>query len=296
MQSTREFDPRRLASLIIDDSAQTYDWRDAALYALGTGAGGDPLDRATLGLVSGPELHVLPSFATVLGYKTFWAAHPAAGIDVARVLHGEQSLRVTRPLPTSGRVIRRTDITDIIDRGIDKGAFVRVRETIVDSLSGDVLAEMASTVICRGEGGRGGTATVDALPPLDPLPERAPDILVAIPGNLQQALLYRLSGDLNPLHSDPEVALKAGFERPVLHGLASFGMACRVLIEQRCGGDPTSFRAMHARFSRPLFPGEDTELAIWRDSGGEARFRLNAVGRGVTVLDQGRLELAEGED
>jgi acyl dehydratase len=167
-----------------------------------------------------------------------------------------------------------------------------VHETIADSRSGDILAEMSSTVICRGEGGRGGTATADILPPPDLLPERAPDLIVVIPGQPQQALLYRLSGDLNPLHSDPAVARKAGFDRPVLHGLASFGMACRVLIERLCGGDSSPFRAMHARFSRPLFPGEDTELAIWRDSVTGMRFRLNAVARGVTVLDQGRLELA----
>lgn len=281
--------------MAIADTIQTYDWRDAALYALGTGAGSDPLDPATLGLVSSLDLHVLPSFASVLGYETFWAADPRAGIDVTRVLHGEQSLRMFHPLPATAMVVRQTRITDVVDRGADKGAFVRVLEAIVDQSTGDPLAEMTSTVICRGEGGLGGTATSDVLPSSDPLPDRAPDLIVAIPGLPQQALLYRLSGDLNPLHSDPEIARQAGFERPVLHGLASFGTACRVVVEQLCAGDPSAFRAMQARFSRPLFPGEDTELAIWRDSATQVRFRLNAVQRGVTVLDQGRLELADRE-
>jgi acyl dehydratase len=281
------FDPVRLAAFRPAPVRQTYDWRDAALYALGAGAGlggveGPPADRAFL---DERVRAVLPSFATVLGYESFWVEDPATGIDPARVLHGEQELLLHAPLPVAGTVERAIRIVGVCDRGAARGAFVRTHDSLVDLSDGTLLAEMMSTVVCRGEGGLGGT--VESLPAPHPLPDRAPDAHHETPGFAQQAWIYRLSGDLNPLHVDPDIARAAGFDRPVLHGLATFGSACRVLVMNVLNGDVGAFRSLRARFAGPLYVGEGTVLSLWHEGPGRAGFRVHAAGRGACVLDHG---------
>ncbi|MDB5703838.1 MAG: enoyl-CoA hydratase 2, peroxisomal-like [Sphingomonas bacterium] len=280
------FDPQALLALDIAETEQTYDWRDCALYALGVGVGMDPMDERQLAFVDESRLAVLPTMATILGYSGFWVEQLPTGIDMLHVLHGEQGLRVEAPLPVCGTIRRKTRVTGIVDKGADKGALVQVAETIADDATGALLATLTSTIMCRGDGGKGGTGAASIAP--HAIPDRAPDGTIAIPGSPQQALIYRLSGDLNPLHADPTIARAAGFPGPVLHGLATYGMACQVLLRALCDGDVARFRALDVRFTRPVFPGEALDLAYWIERPGLAAFQVRARDRDILAIDNGR--------
>jgi acyl dehydratase len=282
------FDPRALLTLDIPETVQTYGPHDCALYALGVGAGMDPFDPSQLALVDEARLRPLPSMAVVLGYAGFWIDQLPTGINVSRALHGEQGLRIHASLPRAGTIRRKTRVTAIIDKGVDKGALVRTADTITDAGTGKLLAALTSSILCRSEGGCG--ATQGEAPVPHQIPPRAPDGCISIPTSPQQALIYSLSGDRNPLHTDPATAQAAGFPGPILHGLASYGIACLALVRELCGGDPARARALDARFTRPLFPGEPLALEYWIEAPGLAAFKLHAIGRGVTAIDNGRFE------
>lgn len=270
----------------------SYTARDAILYALGVGLGHDPVDERQLRFVYEKELLALPSMACVLGYPGFWVKDPRSGIDWMKVVHGEQALVLHKPIPAQGSVLGRTKIAAIVDKGSGKGALLVQERRIFEKASGERLATVTQLSFCRGDGGfserpGNGPKGGDPAPPAPiPTPERAPDAACDLPTLPQAALLYRLSGDPNPLHAEPGVAKAAGFPGPVLHGLATYGVACHALLRTLCDYDPARLKSMTARFSAPVYPGETIRVEMWRE-GGRAHFRARTVERDVVVLSHG---------
>lgn len=276
---------------------QTYTERDTLLYALSLGLGNDPLDPDALPFIyegTPGGLRTLPTMAAVLGYPGFWARQPDTGIDWVRLMHGEQGLTIHQPLPAAGTLLGRNRISHLIDKGEGKGAIVVV-ERQVEGEDGTRYATLRQVIFCRGDGGfsqlNGGQPSDPPLPPLPATPEdRAPDCTDDQPTRPEAALLYRLMGDDNPLHADPAVARAAGFERPILHGLASYGLAARAILRQCAGNDPARLRSLDLRFAAPVFPGETLRTEIWRD-GSQVRFRARVLERDRVVLSHGVAEI-----
>ncbi len=284
-------DPEKLLALEFPDIRHDYDWRDCVLYGLGLGCGIDPLDEGQLRHVDETRLAAAPTMANVLAYPGFWMRDLDTGIDYLRVVHGEHATELHRPLPVRGSVIGRSRIVDLVDKGEGKGALVYVEREIVDADTDEKLATINQTVFCRGDGGFGGPAEQTRRP--HPVPERAPDRSVEMPTHPQLALIYRLSGDLNPLHSDPETARKAGFPRPILHGLATFGIAGNAMVADCCGGDPARYRSLAGRFSAPVFPGDTITVDIWDEAPGQAAYRARVAERDAVVINNGRFTWGE---
>lgn len=254
--------------------------RDAMLYALSLGVG-----RWGSGLhyCYEDQLAVLPMQAVVMGYPGFWIKEAGLGVKWQNILHGEQSVECFASLPAHGRVTGRTRITGLQDRGAT-GAFL-YSERDIEGPEGPV-ARVSQTTILRAHGGFG--ETLGRVPTaLDAVPDRLPDRRAEDPTGPDAALLYRLNGDGNPLHADPAVARSAGFDRPILHGLCSFGIAGWALLRTLCDAKPDGFGAMRARFSAPAYPGDTLETRIWDDAAG-AHFECHAVERGVKVLSHGQ--------
>lgn len=277
-----------LTSYQFPDSRQDYTERDVILYALGLGLGSDPVDPRQLQFVYEKGLRTLPTMGVVLAHPGFWAGDPELGIDWVRMLHVGQGLTVHRAIPHTGSVIGRQRIADVIDRGADRGALVYYERDVVDAQTGELLATVRQTLLCRGNGGFGGEERQVQPPPK--IPERAADRVVEKATLPQTALLYRLSGDVNPLHADPEIAKKAGFPRPILHGLASYGIAGQAVIDDLLDGDAERLAAFDVRFTSPVFPGETLRTELWNE-GGEILLRTTAVEREMVVLDNGLVEL-----
>ncbi len=282
---------------------QHYTERDTLLYALALGLGNDPLDASALPFVyegcSG-GLRALPSQAVVLGYPGFWAREPDTGIDWVKLLHGEQRMRLHRPLPASAEVVGHNRITHLVDKGENKGAIL-VTERQLETGQGELLATVHQVSFLRGDGGfsqRSGQPSQPSdspLAPLQPTPEdRAPDFTDEQAIRPEAALLYRLMGDYNPLHADPAVARAAGFERPILHGLASYGLVARALLRQCAEHNPARLCALDIRFASPVYPGETLVTEIWRVPGQPLQFQLRAKvrERDKVVLSHGFAELA----
>ena len=294
-------DYQHLKSRVFPPVHQHYTERDTMLYALSLGLGNDPLNASALPFVyEGLEggLRALPSQAVVLGYPGFWAREPDTGIDWVKLLHGEQRMRLHRPLPASGEVVGHNRITHLTDKGEGKGA-IMVTERRLETAAGELLATVQQVTFLRGDGGysqQGGGQPSDApLPALQPTPQdRAPDFTDTQPTRPEAALLYRLMGDYNPLHADPAVAAKAGFERPILHGLASYGLVAHAVLRRCCGGDPARLKALDIRFAAPVYPGETLVTEIWRVPGHPAQVQLRArvLERDKVVLSHGFAELA----
>lgn len=282
-------DAARLLAWRFPPIRQTLTRKDCILYALGVGLGGDPLDERQLRFLYEEGLAALPTMAAVLAYPGFWIKDPATGIDWRRVVHGEQRLVIHRPLPVEGELIGRSRITGLVDKGPGKGALLYTERVIADAAGGAPYASLEQSTFCRGEGGFGGAA--GPTWPVHALPARPPDQICDLPSLPQQALLYRLSGDDNPLHVDPATARAAGFERPILHGLCTLGIAGHALLATCCGYNPARFRSLALRFSAPLYPGETIRTEMWREDGHIA-FRARSRERDVVVLDGGRFEMA----
>ncbi|NEV77638.1 3-alpha,7-alpha,12-alpha-trihydroxy-5-beta-cholest-24-enoyl-CoA hydratase [Rhodopseudomonas sp. BR0C11] len=278
-------DPARLRNWPIPDIEQSYTERDTMLYALGVGYGDAPLDAKQLRYVYEQDLQVLPSMSVVLGYPGFWLGNEDTGVDWRKVLHGEQGFEIFKPLPPKATVVGRSRVTGLFDKGAGKGAVLLSERDVVDKATGDLLCRLTSTTMLRGDGGFGGPS--GPLPVPHALPERAPDLSLRIATSPRAALLYRLSGDYNPLHADPEVARKAGFDKPILHGLCSFGVVCRALVELCCDGDPTRLTKMQVRFSSPVYPGETIVTEVWKDAEGRLSFRAKVAERDVVVINNG---------
>ncbi len=281
--------PEQLMAARIPEIEQRYGWLECALYSLGIGIGLDPMDEADLPFVDESRLKVHPAMANVLGYPGFWQRDPAFGLDWTRIVHGEHAFRLHRPLPAAGHVRGVSRIVDLVDKGEGRGALVFVEREITDVATGERLATVNQTTFCRGDGGFNGPPRT--LPAPRAIPQRAPDDTVLAPTSPQSALIYRLSGDYNPLHSNPAAARAAGFERPILHGLATFGVICHALMKLLCGGEPVAVRAMAGRFSAPVFPGETLSVAVWREGSG-ATFRATVTQRAAVVVDNGYFEVS----
>ncbi|MBN8964585.1 MAG: MaoC family dehydratase N-terminal domain-containing protein [Rhizobiales bacterium] len=279
----------KLLALKFPDVEHTYTARDTILYALGVGIGHDPMDTRDLVYVYEDWLKTLPTYPTVLGYPGFWARDLDTGIDWVRLVNGEQGVRIHRPIPTSGTVIGRTRILEVIDKGAGKGALVYSERLVTDKASGELLTTITQTTFCRGDGGFGGPPRPQ--PPVHPVPERAPDWVCDLSTRPEQALIYRLTGDPNALHVDPAIARKAGFERPILHGAATFGVAGHAVVKAACEGDASRVVAISGRFSAPVVPGETLRTEIWRD-GNVLSYRCRVVGRDAIAINNGRVELA----
>jgi len=279
-------DYTRLMARAFAEKAHSYSWRDTVLYALGLGLGSDPTDLNELQYVYEKDLHALPTMAVVLGHPGFWISEPDTGIDFRKVVHGEQSLIVYAPMPAEGVLIARNSVDEIIDKGEGRGALLRVRRDLIDQATGTLQSTQIMSMFCRGDGGFGGPSTGKPQPD-GAIPERAPDVSVTRVIPPQAALIYRLSADLNPLHADPGVAEAAGFPRPILHGLATFGIAGYALLAGSGNRAAASLRELSCRFSAPVFPGETLRTDIWITAN-EAAFRCTATERDKVVLDRGR--------
>jgi acyl dehydratase len=273
----------------IPEVRQTLRWQDVALYNFSIGLGQDPMDERQLDFVYEARLKVMPSMPVVLGSPGFWSRNPDTGIDWVKIVHGEQGLVLHRPLPTEGEIIGRSRITGLVDRGAGKGALMYSEREVVDAATGETLATLTSTSFMRGDGGFGGPAGPVQQP--HPEPERAPDVTLDLATRPEQALVYRLNSDLNPLHIDPQVAKAAGFPRPILHGLCTFGTVCHALLRSLCGYDTTRFGRMNLRFSSPVYPGETIRTEIWHEEGGAA-FRARVVERDKLVVSNGLFRFA----
>ncbi|MTH96195.1 MaoC/PaaZ C-terminal domain-containing protein [Roseibium sp. RKSG952] len=282
-------DPDKLLAWPFEEVEQTYTVKDAILYALGTGFGHDPVDQGQLPFVfEEAGFKAVPTMAVVLAGPGFWFRNPETGIDWHKILHGEQAIRLHKPLPPSATVTARTRITDILDKGAEKGALIYSERDLIDKTTGNKLATLSSTTFARGNGGFGGNPGPQPKP--HTLPDRMPDAVCDLPTLPQSALLYRLSGDPNPLHADPAVATDAGFTAPILHGLCTLGIAGHAVLRSFCKYDTSLFKSLKLRFSSPVYPGETIRTEMWLD-GDEVSFRSRALERGVVVLDNGRVEV-----
>lgn len=278
----------KLVNWDIPEVEQRLTKRDTILYALGVGLGADPCDAAQLRFVYEEGLQALPTMAIILGYPGPWHAHPGTGITRSHVVHGEQGFRIVNPLPVEGDIVGKTRVTGVVDKGKDKGALVMTECTVREKAGGNILCTLTSTSFCRADGGFGGPDGPVRAP--HPLPGTPPQHVCDLPTLPQAALIYRLSGDYNPLHVDPAYAVKAGFRMPILHGRCTFSIAGHAILKTLCGYDPSRFVAMEGRFSSPVYPGETIRTEMWRD-GNIVSFRSTVPARAVTVLNNGRAEI-----
>jgi acyl dehydratase len=273
-------DPDAVGS-VGEPATHSWDARDVMLYALGVGAGRDDLALTTEN-TAGTELAVLPTMAVVLGVGGGRAMAKVGSFNPVTLVHGAQAIAVHGPIPPSGTVTTAGELTAVWDKG--SGAVVEVTSTSRLEGRDDVLFTQVSQVFLRGEGGWGGERGPSGV--RNPVPDRAPDQELALQTRTDQALLYRLSGDRNPLHSDPSFAQRAGFDRPILHGLCTYGFTGRALVRLLCDGDPVGLTSMEGRFSSPVFPGESLTTRVWRTEPGTAVFRTHGAD-GRVVLDAG---------
>ena len=265
-----------------------YTDRETMLYSLGIGMGADPLERNELPFVfEQPALKTVPTMATVL---TRVPLLKDCGYDYTKVVHGEQHLTLHRPLPPEGELIASARVTAAYDKGPGKGAVIYTENVVRSAADGQPMFTLLSSTFARGDGGFGGPAGSGPQP--HPIPERKPDATATLPTRKDQALLYRLSGDRNPLHSDPELARRVGFRAPILHGLCTYGVACRAILQTVAAYDHTRITGFDVRFSAPVYPGESiaTDLGV---DGGTVSFRCRIPAReDVVVINNGRCTLA----
>lgn len=279
------------ASAGMSTEPRRFSWteRDTLLYALGVGADARTLEYVTENSHSTRQ-RVLPTFGVIASDAS--AALALVGeIDLSQVVHGAQTVRLCAPIPPSGSMVVTSSVTDIADKGAGRNAIVQLSSRSCDAVTGDVMIETRSTVVVRNAGGFGGVS--GAARESVAFPDRQPDFETSQTTSPTQALLYRLSGDRNPLHSDPWFAQQAGFAVPILHGLCTYGYAGRSLLEGLCGGDGGRFTEMSARFTSPVLPGDTLTTQMWATGEGEGVFRTIADGGDEgsrrIALDDGRL-------
>jgi len=279
-------DYEKIMSLETKNQEFSYSDRETMLYGLGIGFGKDPLNDEELKFVYERDLKTVPSMATVVS----WGAGNMreSGINYLLVLHGEQRLKMHEPLPHSADILVDSSVKGIFDKGKEKGALIITETDIKLKENENLLCTLSSTTFARGDGGFGGPS--DGAPEPHLIPERKSDDEFSADTEPNQALIYRLSGDRNPLHSDPEIAKAAGFDVPILHGLCTYGTACRTIISNVCDYDSTLIEEFNVRFSSPVYPGEKISTEIWKDDN-VISFRCWVRDRNVMVLNNGKCVL-----
>jgi len=278
-------DPKTLLDWPFKEIVQTYTRRDMALYALGVGYGADPIDEGQLRFVREEDNCGVPTMPACMCLSPPWSADPRSGVNRTMIVHGEQGLELLRPMPASGTFRSLTRITDIVDKGPGRGAVVYAASTLIDDATDEPVAHLWRSTVARADGGFGGSPVPPRVP--HKLPDRAPDTTCTLPTFPNQALLYRANGDLNPLHSHPDAARAAGFDRPILHGLATYGLVGHAVLRAYCNYDPSRLRALDVRFSAPVYPGEIVTVDLWRDAE-TVSFRAVVEARATKVIDNGK--------
>jgi acyl dehydratase len=266
-----------------EPAERTWTSSDVLLYALGVGAGAeDPLAELEFTTENsiGITTKVLPTFGNMITGGG-GGGRKLGDFDPAAFVHAEQAFTLHQPLPAAGTSRSVSKVTGMYDKG--KAALVVTESTAVDAATGDPLVTTRGSIFIRGEGGFGG----ERGPEQDwEMPTGKPDDQVTYRTKIDQALLYRLTGDRNPLHSDPKFAARGGFARPILHGMCTYGFTGRALLHAVCGSEPARFKSMEGRFTRPVLPGDELVISVWAD-GGTAYFRTTS--NGTPVIDRGRL-------
>ncbi|MDB5484271.1 MAG: MaoC-like dehydratase, partial [Tardiphaga sp.] len=271
---------------------QTYAYtdRDVMLYAYGIGMGADPMDDKELAFVNeayftARPLKVVPTFASVAA----WGAGPGEmKLNRLLVVDGERDITFHKPMPVAANITADSSVLGVYDKGKDKGVVIR-HKTVLKDERGAELATLVASRFARGDGGFGGPS--EGQPEAHAMPARAPDKTVDITTRPDQALVYRLCGDRNPLHSDPEFAKRGGFPKPILHGMCTYGITCRGVLQTYADYDPSAFKQHGVRFSSPVYPGETVSMDLWKD-GNVVSFEAKVKQRGVAVIKSGRTVLA----
>lgn len=263
---------------------QTYSEFESILYALGLGLGADSCDENQLKFVYEKGLVAFPTMALVLGHPGPWVADPSTGIDRSKIVFAGQNLEIHKPLAPKGKIIGQERVLGVLDKGEKTGALICVQRELTCAETGDLLSTIKSNFMCRGDGGCGSTDF--QLSVNSSAPEREADMKFEYKTLPQQSLIYRLSGDMNPLHADPAFAQKVGFDKPILHGLATYGIAAHGLLSDWCGYNETRLKAISARFCKPVFPGETLVVESWGE-GNDLWFTVYSKERATVVLDQG---------
>ena len=280
----------KLLTHVVAPVDHNYGPKDVILYALGLGFGQNQTDENELQFVYEKNLKALPTWPLMQGYTPYWLRDEGFGLTFSHAVHGEQGLVLHAPVMTEGHVVGQERVVDVVDKGEGRGALIYSERTITDKVSGRLLATLSQTTFCRADGGFGGPSERKKPAAPHALPERAPDMICDLPTRPEMALIYRLSGDVNPLHADPKSARTAGYPRPILHGLATMGVAGHALLKSVCDYNPARLTAMSLRFSAPVFPGETIRTEIWRD-GGVVSFRARVKERDVVAINNGRAEI-----
>jgi acyl dehydratase len=270
--------------LDLREEGRRFSWseRDTMLYALAVGMGSDPLDRQELPFVYEEGLKALPTLVTVVAWGAGFSAE-RLGLNRGQTLHGEEAITLHRPLPCSGEVIADSRVSAVYDKG-ERGAIVERQICLTDAASHELIATITRTAFARADGGFGGPPQPQSSADS---PTRKPDVVLQFATRKDQALLYRLCGDRNPLHADPDVARAAGFEAPLLHGLCTYGICCRAVIQAFCDYEPGRLKSHAVRFSAPVFPGDVVSVKLWKD-GEQVWFEAVVAARNATVIRNGR--------
>ncbi|XDA97914.1 MaoC/PaaZ C-terminal domain-containing protein [Sulfitobacter sp. LCG007] len=282
-------DYEHLMNFDIPEVRQSYGAPEVARFGLSVGLGQDPMDLRQLAYVGALEddARVMPAIVNVLGHPGFWLGNPDTGVDALRLVHGEQGMTIHHRLPARGTVVAKTRVTGLVDKGEGRGALLYSEKDIRDAGTGLLLATCRNTTFMRGDGGFGGPdGPVKAA---HQLPDSEPDHVIDTPTRPEQALYYRWNADPNPLHLDPRVAAQAGYERPILHGLCSFGCAAHALLAALCDYEAERFGAMDGRFTAFVYPGETLRTEIWNDGS----FRTRVLERDKIAIGNGLFRLRE---
>ena len=278
----------QLMAKSIFDIEHSYGDTEAMLYAQSIGFGRDPLDLKELNYVyeQGLPLHTVPTLASAIVPDMF---PPDLGWDYSQVLHAEQRLQLYRPMPAAAELLLNKRVVDVFDRGPKRGAIFLFEVEGRLAKDDTALFTAGATVVARGDGGFGGPPGTGPKPYR--VPRRDPDLSCDTPTRIDQALLFRLNGDRNPLHADPAVAAGAGFDVPILHGLCTYGVACRAILKTICDYDYTLIEGFDARFSAPVLPGDTITTDMWQD-GNVVSFQCSVKERDAVVLRNGKCTLA----
>jgi acyl dehydratase len=274
---------------------QRYSIQDTILYGLSLGCGSNPVDENQLCFVYEKNLKVIPSMVTILASPWGWLYRAQVGVNPTLAVHGFQGIHLYKTLPVAAEVGSILKVTGIEDKGANHGAIVWFERNLYETKSGDLLATIEASMFCRGDGGIGPGINDQEYPQIKERPTRPPDFrrhYVTLP---QSALIFRRHGDLNPIHADPLVALKAGFDKPILHGLCSYGMATKAILETCCDSNPHRLKSISTFFSAPVFPGDVIDFRIWLNDN-MVYFEAAVSLRDAIVLKSGSAELYSTEN